>query len=199
MKSVLIVQSSPLGELSNSRKLIKMLDEKLSQCNAEIKVRDLAVDPPPHLNIQTLNDIRSGEEGFKGNSDSSIQLSNDLISELKESSLIIIGAPMWNFGIPSSLKSWIDHIAVAGKTFSYSEKGPVGLLKDKKAIIAVASGGVYSGEMSSYDFNTPYLKAVLGFIGITDVQIVRLEGIAFPDNMENAISNAQKDIDSIIL
>lgn len=199
MKKVLIIQSSPLGEHSNSRKLIEMFDSKLKEYGGEIKVRDLTLTPPPHLNIQTLNDFKNDCEGFKASDGSSLDLSNELIEEIKESSLIVIGAPMWNFGVPSSLKAWIDHISVAGKTFSYTESGPVGLLKDKKVIIAVASGGVYTGEMSSYDFGGPHLKAILGLLGMTDVQIVRLEGVALPDNMEQAISNAKKDIENITL
>jgi FMN-dependent NADH-azoreductase len=109
----------------------------------------------------------------------SMALSDTLIDELFAADTIVIASPMHNFGVPSTLKAWIDHISRAGRTFSYGANGPQGLLQGKRAILALASGGVYSnGRMKGFDFTEPYLRAVLGFLGITDVDVVRVEGVA---------------------
>jgi len=108
-----------------------------------------------------------------------LRLSDTLIDELLAADTIVIAAPMHNFGPPSTLKAWIDHVARAGRTFSYGPNGPQGLVKGKHAILVVASGGVYSAEpMKPFDFTEPYLHTVLGFIGITDVDVVRVAGVA---------------------
>ena len=96
--------------------------------------------------------------------------SDEAIREVMDADIIVIGAPMYNFNIPSTLKAWIDHIARAGVTFKYDEKGPKGLIEGKKVYLAISSGGIYSeGAMKPYDFGTPYLQMVLGFLGITDI------------------------------
>jgi FMN-dependent NADH-azoreductase len=108
-----------------------------------------------------------------------LALSEALIEELFAADTIVIASPMHNFGVPSTLKAWIDHISRAGRTFSYGANGPQGLLKGKRAILVLASGGVYSnGQMKALDFTEPYLRAVLGFLGITEVDVVRVEGVA---------------------
>jgi FMN-dependent NADH-azoreductase len=108
-----------------------------------------------------------------------------------EADMIVIGAPLYNFGISSALKAWIDHIARAGLTFHYTEHGSEGLVKGKKVYLAIAMGGVYSeGPMQAYDFVTPYLKAVLGFIGMTDITVFRAEGTAIPGLKETALEKA---------
>jgi FMN-dependent NADH-azoreductase len=109
----------------------------------------------------------------------SLALSDALIDELFAADTIVVAVPMHNFGVPSTLKAWIDHISRAGRTFSYGANGPQGLLKGKHAILVLASGGVYSnGQMKAFDFTEPYLRAVLGFLGITNVDVVRVEGVA---------------------
>ena len=106
-------------------------------------------------------------------------MSDALIDELFAADTIALAVPMHNFSPPSTLKAWIDHITRAGRTFSYSSNGPDGLLKGKRAILVLASGGVYSnGPAKPFDFTEPYLRTVLGFIGITDVEVVRVEGVA---------------------
>jgi len=111
--------------------------------------------------------------------------------------VIVIGAPLWNFSIPSVLKAWIDHIARAGVTFKYSEAGAEGLVKGKTVYVAMASGGVYSsGPYQVYDFVSTYLKSVLGFMGMTDLKIFRAEGLTYPGQAEEAL---QKGLDSIAL
>ena len=110
-----------------------------------------------------------------------------------DADVVVIGAPMYNFGIPSTLKSWIDRVAVAGRTFRYTEKGPEGLAGNKQVIIASGRGGIHSGAAS--DFQEPYLKFVLGFMGITDVEFVRAEGVNYsPQHRVDAMANALASI-----
>lgn len=104
---------------------------------------------------------------------------------------------MWNFSIPSSLKAWLDHIVRIGKTFSIGENGYFGLAKNKKAIIVIASGGVYTN--TSMDFNEPYLRFILNFIGISDIQIIKAEGLSYPNKREEALKNADNMIHNLIL
>jgi FMN-dependent NADH-azoreductase len=112
---------------------------------------------------------------------------------------VVIAAGMINFGIPSSLKAYIDHVVRPGVTFRYGEKGPEGLVKGKKAYIVVARGGVYSqGPMQAYNFQDTYLKVALGFIGITDVEVIAVEGIAFgPEVAAQAVSTALRQVEAI--
>jgi len=121
-----------------------------------------------------------------------VALSDTVIAELLASDTIVIASPMYNFGVPSTLKAWIDHLARAGHTFSYGATGPEGLVKGKKVYLVQARGGVYSeGPMGGYNFQEPYLKAVLGFLGMTEVETILVEGIAFgPEATEKALNGA---------
>lgn len=192
MKQILIVESSPMGEKSLTRQVSRRLEERLRRMHPEARVvrRDLAESPLPHLGEAAITAQRAGGAA-RG-------LSDELVEELLASDLVAISAPMWNFGIPSGLKAWIDHVVRAGKTFSYSESGPKGLAAVKKAIVITASGGVYSsGPMQSADFVEPYLRRVLGFIGIQDVQTVRAEGVAIPSLADSARAEALKAVDAL--
>lgn len=123
-----------------------------------------------------------------------------MTEELLESDLLIIATPMWNFGIPSVLKAWLDLVVRPGKIFTYTETGVLGLAKDKKAIIIVASGGVFTeGSWKSWDFVEPHLRQILRFIGIENVQVVRAQGINIPLLAENAIPNAEQSITQLEL
>lgn len=122
-----------------------------------------------------------------------LALSDELIAELKEADTVLIAVPIYNFGIPSALKAWVDMIARAGVTFRYTETGPEGLLKGKRAILAVASGGTEVD--SAIDFATPYLRHVLGFVGITDVQVVRSDRQMI--DAEASFARAANDIESL--
>lgn len=183
MKSILHITSSINGSDSLSGTLSRSIVEKLSGRfpGSRVTTRELMSAEVPHLNAATFDAFRSiGND--KKVSPSSIDLSNQLIDELLGSDIIVIGVPLYNFGIPSVLKAWIDHVARAGVTFSYSANGVEGLAKGKKAYLAITSGGIYSeGPMKALDFSEPYLKAVLGFIGIKDVTTFRIEGTAIPE------------------
>jgi FMN-dependent NADH-azoreductase len=123
-----------------------------------------------------------------------------LKGQLMMSDLLVIACPMWNFGIPSSLKAWIDYVVRAGKTFNYAGAGVEGLAKGKKAILVLASGGVFSeGPWKSWDYVEPYLRQILGFIGIEDVQTVRAEGMNIPPLAIHAVPNGEKAVEALVI
>ena len=123
-----------------------------------------------------------------------------LIEEVEAADVIVLAAPMYNFSVPSTLKAWIDHVARAGRTFNYTEKGPVGLLTGKKVFVVTARGGVYSeGPAKSFDFHEPYLRAVLGFLGLNDVTFVYVEGLAVSSDSATAgLAKARERIATLL-
>jgi FMN-dependent NADH-azoreductase len=182
--NILHIISSPRKGDSYSIKLGNALVEKLQAANpgSTVKVHDLTNKPFPHLEEAHLQSFFTPAESRTPEQQEAIRHSDEAIAEIQAADTIVIGAPLYNFGIPSTLKAWVDHIARAGVTFQYTANGPEGLIKGKKVYVAMSSGGVYSeGPMTSYDFVAPYLKAVLGFLGMTDVTVVRVEGTAIPD------------------
>ena len=197
MKKILNVISSARGAASNSTRLANTIIEKLTERypGSSIKVRDLVEQHYPHLEESHLNAFYAPPENDSKEYQKAIHYSDEAISELQEADIIVIGVPIYNFNVPSAIKAWLDHLVRAGKTFSYGSGVPEGLLKNKKVYLAIASGGVYSdGPMKSYDFADPYLRFVLGFIGLTDVTTFRAEGFSVPELKETAL---QKGIESI--
>lgn len=172
MTKVLRIESSIKGGASVTRKLTDGLIAKLG--DAEVTVRDTQgiplIDGAWVGAAYTPADNRSVEQV------EALALSDELISELRAADAIVIGAPVYNFGVTGPLKAWIDQICRVGETFAYAETGPKGLLTDKPVYVAYASGGVPMG--SAYDFSSAYLRQVLGFIGLTNVQFVAAEGVA---------------------
>lgn len=168
--NVLHLDSGIFVEGSVSRQLSADVVAKLKQdSSVSVTHRDLVVSPIPHLQAEEL----LAEDK---------PLINELVAELKAADVIVVGAPMYNFTIPTQLKAWLDRVLQAGVTFQYTENGPQGLLEGKKAIIASGRGGVYSvGDAAALDHQEAYLKTALGFIGITDVEIVRAEGLNMGD------------------
>jgi FMN-dependent NADH-azoreductase len=182
--NILHIISSPRKGESYSIKLANGLIEKLQAANpgSTVKVHDLASKPFPHLEEAHLQSFFTPAEGRTPEQQEAVRHSDEAIAEIMAADTIVIGAPLYNFGIPSTLKAWVDHIARAGVTFRYTATGPEGLVKGKKVYVAMSSGGVYSeGPSAAYDFVAPYLKAVLGFLGMTDVTVARVEGTAIPD------------------
>ncbi|PWS33829.1 FMN-dependent NADH-azoreductase [Pedobacter paludis] len=195
--NILHIISSPRGGNSFSIKLGNAVVEKLQEANpsSTLKIHDLTNTPFPHLEEAHLNSFYTPEEQHSPEMAEAIKHSDQAIAEILEADVIVIGVGMYNFSIPSTLKAWIDHIARAGKTFSYSANGPEGLIKGKKVYLAITTGGVYSeGPMKAYDFIEPYLRAVLGFIGMTDVSVVRAEGLNMPELKEIALDKAIESI-----
>jgi FMN-dependent NADH-azoreductase len=191
--NILNIISSPRKGESFSTKLGNAVIEKLQAANpgSTVKVRDLTNKPFPHLEEAHLQSFFTPAEGRTPEQQEAVRHSDESIAEIMAADAIVIDAPLYNFGIPSTLKAWIDHIARAGVTFRYTAAGPEGLVKGKKVYVAMSSGGVYSeGPSASYDFVAPYLKAVLGFLGMTDVTVVRVEGLAIPDLQPTALDKA---------
>ena len=202
MKQILIILVSPKGSDSASRKVTQNLSARLEARYPKAKIihRDLAKDKIPHLDYSTIKAISSKDPAEVQANKDSARLSDQLTDELLASDLLVIATPMWNFGIPSLLKAWIDFVVRAGRTFNYTKNGVIGLAKNKKAILVLASGGVFSeGPWIPWDFVEPYLRAVLGFIGIQDVQTVRVEGTNIPALAASAAPNAEKAAETLKL
>jgi FMN-dependent NADH-azoreductase len=192
MTKVLIVDSAATGDQSVSRKLTGEFAERLQrQAGASIVRRDVGSDPVPHLTAATVGAIR-GAEPDSDESRAALALSDRLVAEVKDADVIVIGAPMYNFGMASTLKAWFDHVLRAGVTFRYSAEGPEGLVTGKRAVVIESRAGLYSeGPASVMDHQEPHIRTLLGFIGITDVTFVRAEKLAFgPDAASAAIAQA---------
>jgi FMN-dependent NADH-azoreductase len=196
MTRVLIIDSAATGDASVSRKLTREIAERLSDRDpaAHIVRRDIGASPIPHLTAETVGAIRgvARTEAERG----ALALSDALIAEAKEADLIVIGAPMYNFGMASTLKSWFDHVLRAGATFRYTEAGPEGLVKGKKAVVIETRAGLYSeGPAAVMDNQEPHIRTLLGFMGITDVTFVRAEKLAFgPEAAAAAIADAVEQL-----
>ncbi|WP_069659547.1 FMN-dependent NADH-azoreductase [Arcticibacter eurypsychrophilus] len=199
MKKILHIISSPRNGDSFSIKLGNAVIEKIQAeyPGSTVKESNLVKANFPHLEEAHLSSFFTPAESRTPENWAAVKHSDGAIQDIMDADIIVIGAPVYNFNIHSTLKAWIDHIARAGITFKYGENGPVGLVQSKKVYIALASGGVYSeGPMQSFDFVTPYLKAVLGFIGLKDITVFRVEGTSMPDLKEAALA---KGIGSINL
>jgi FMN-dependent NADH-azoreductase len=196
MTNVLIVDSAATGEASVSRRLTRELESILDgRGPVRIVHRDVGTQPVPHLTADSTPAIR-GAEPQTGAAREALALSDALIAELKAADIVVIGAPMYNFGIPSTLKAWFDHVLRAGITFRYSEAGPEGLLKGKKAIVIESRAGLYSsGPSAPMDSQEPHLRTLLGFMGIDDVAFVRVEKLAFgPEQAAESIAEAVEQL-----
>ncbi|MBD9371943.1 FMN-dependent NADH-azoreductase [Rhizobium sp. ARZ01] len=196
--NVLQIDSGILGENSVSRRLTAAIAAQVKVDNPAAKVayRDLVANPLPHLTGVHLMAANAKPEDVDGQLAADVAVSAAVLDEFLAADTIIIGAPMYNFSLPSQLKAWIDRIAVAGKTFRYTENGPEGLAKGKKVIVASTRGGLYStGPAAIMDHQEAYLKTVLGFFGISDVEFVRAEGLNISAvSKATAISEAERTI-----
>lgn len=197
MASVLVLNSSASGPDSVSRQLVQATVDQLRGKNPGLSVveRDLGADPVPHLSIATTAALRAGETATAAQVEARA-FSDALIAELKAADTVVIGAPMYNFGIPSTLKTWFDYVLRAGLTFKYSEAGPEGLVTGKRAIVVLSRGGLYSsGPAQPMDSQEPHLRTMLGFMGITDVTFIRAEKLGYGlEAREQAINDAQAEL-----
>ncbi|WP_354535422.1 FMN-dependent NADH-azoreductase [Ralstonia sp. 1138] len=179
---ILHLDSSILGDASASRVLSAAITDELRRDNpaAVVVHRDLALEPIPHLDGAIAAGFRSpGVGDFDDATRAEHARSEMLVKELLASDVIVVGAPMYNFSVPSQLKAWIDRVAQVGRTFKYTENGPVGLIEGKRVIVASTRGGMYSaGPAAIMDFQEAYLSAVFGFLGIVDVRFVRAERLS---------------------
>jgi FMN-dependent NADH-azoreductase len=196
MKTILQVNASILANEGQSTRLANdfvasfRTDEKLI-------VRDLARDPVPHLDAERFGAFIAKPESRTLKQDAFVAYSDGLINELQQADVIVLGLPMYNFGVPSALKAYFDHIARAGVTFRYTEQGPVGLLTGKKAYVFAARGGMYQG--TPRDTQSPYVRDFLAFLGITDIEFVYAEGLAMGETSRDAaLSKARSRIESLL-
>jgi FMN-dependent NADH-azoreductase len=201
MSTVLVLTSSALGPASVSNQLVEDAVGRLRSHNPDLTTiaRDLGGSPIPHLTVDSATALRGAQPANAAQA-AAQALSDQLIAELKSADGLVIGAPMYNFGIASTLKTWFDYVLRAGITFRYTESGPVGLLEGKRAIVIESRGGLYSeGPAQRLDSQEPHLRNLLGFMGITDVTFVRAEKLAFgPQVREQAIEGARTQLGHVI-
>ncbi|MCY1287178.1 FMN-dependent NADH-azoreductase 1 [compost metagenome] len=193
---LLHLDSSILGDASASRQLSRAVVEAWQAAEPAIQVtyRDLAGDALSHLSALSLvaggtpSELRDAAQKHEA------ELGETTLSEFLAADAIVIGAPMYNFTVPTQLKAWIDRIAVAGKTFTYTENGPQGLAGGKKVVIVSTAGGIHAGQATG-QAHEDYLKLVLNFLGVTDIEIVRAEGLAYGEEPRaNAFKAANAQI-----
>lgn len=184
---------------SHTRRLSSDLIARLTAANPDATVvyRDLVEKQLPHVDM-TIRQAWTPENSADPLLAETINRSRALVDELKAADVVVIGSPMYNFSVPSTLKAWIDHIAIAGQTFSYTAEGPRGLLSGKVYLV-LSSGGIYSqGPFAAFDHLSTYLQAIFRFLGVTDIEIIRAEGVAYgPEQDDAAMARAAETIGAI--
>ena len=199
MQNVLFVSSSLMSDASTSRRIAGELVQAMQTENPGLRIteRHLQPDSMPHLSLELLGAFAKPADQRSASEAGSVAFADRLIEEVEAADTIVIAAPMYNFSIPSTLKAWIDHIARGGRTFRYTANGPEGLLKGKKVHIVVSRGGSYTGESpaKALDFQEPYLRGVLGFVGLDDVSFIHVEGQAIgPEAAAKGLASARAQI-----
>ena len=195
MAQVLVIESSARQQGSVSRLLTEQFIARWQAAHPadRISVRDLAVEPVPHLDANLLGGWMTPAEQQSEAERAALALSNKLTDEVLAADVLVLAAPMYNFTIPSTLKAWLDHVLRAGVTFKYTETGPQGLLSGKRAFVLTARGGIYAG--GSMDHQEPYLRQALGFIGIHDVSFIHAEGLNLGgDFQEKGLAEAKAQL-----
>jgi FMN-dependent NADH-azoreductase len=196
MQTILFVTSSLSGSASTSREVADGLVESLqsSHPGASVIERHLTPETMPHLTSATLAALTTAPEQRSEAQRELVAFADRLIEEVEQADTIVLAVPMYNFSVPSTLKAWIDHIARAGRTFRYTAEGPQGELAGRKVYLVLARGGIYTDTAyAAYDFQEPYLRAVLGFLGLTDVTVVRAEGLNISAEAKAAGRQQAKD------
>jgi FMN-dependent NADH-azoreductase len=196
---ILQINSSARRDASHSTRLASRLVQRLRETTPEssLTVRDLNDVPHPVLDEAALGALFTPADQRTPEQAARVALDDGLIAEIQAADIVVLGVPMYNFGVPASLKNWIDAISRAGMTFRYTEKGPEGLLKGKKVYVALARGGQYRNTPA--DTQVPYLKTVFTFLGLTDVQFVYAEGLAMGADAERSgIASAHEQIEEAL-
>ena len=201
MNHILLVISSPRREDSYSTKVATKLAGRLGSATpgATLSVRDLAREPLPHIGEDFVAGLATPAEHRSPEQHAEIGRSDAVVDELLAADIVIIASPMINFGVPSTLKAWIDHLARAGRTFRYTENGAEGLVRGKKVYLVEARGGIYSeGAMRAYNFQETYMRTALGFLGLDDIDVIAVEGVAFgAETAEKALADAHVRVDEL--
>ena len=199
MKTILQLNASMLSDNGQSSRLANEFVTALRQEEpaAKLILRDLARDPVPHLDADRFGAFIARPEARTLKQDAFVAYSDGLIGELKQADVIVLGLPMYNFGVPSTLKAYFDHIARAGVTFQYTAAGPVGLLTGKKAYVLAARGGMYVG--TPRDTQTAYVRDFFAFLGITDVEFVYAEGLAMGESIKTeSLAKARESLHNLV-
>jgi FMN-dependent NADH-azoreductase len=200
--SILLVTSSPRGAASHSTRVATDLARKLVAADPSntLVVRDLVANPLPHIDPDDATGIYTPAEARTPRQAEVVGVSDAVLDELFAADTVILATGFINFNISSTLKSWVDHIARSGRSFAYGEGGPKGLVTGKKVYIVLASGGIYSeGAAVQFDHAIPYLRGVLGFLGMTDVDVIRIEGVGMgPDAVTEALAKATAKVDAVV-
>ena len=199
MKTLLQINTSIFSDGGQSSQLAQRFVAGWRELNpgATVTVRDFAREPVPHLDAASFGAFIAKPEERTAEQRKAVAYSDALIAELKAADVIVLGLPLYNFGLPSTLKAYFDQVGRAGSTFRYTAEGPVGLLTGKKAYVFAARGGLYKGTPS--DTQTPYVRAFLAFLGITDVEFVYAEGLAISEASKSAgIAGAHAEIAKLI-
>jgi FMN-dependent NADH-azoreductase len=202
MTNLLFVASSLFGDGSQSRLIASEFIDRWRQSHPRTTVveRDLAAGGIPHLSLAALAASMTPADTRSTAEHEAAVLADALIEEIEAADVIVLAVPMYNFSIPSTLKAWIDHITRAGRTFRYGAAGPEGLLKGKRVFIVTGRGGVYSeGPAKGMDFQEPYLRAMLGFLGLEDITFIHVEGLKIsPEAAASALERARKSIGDLL-
>lgn len=199
---LLHIKVSHSGPNSFSRQVSQYLMDKVKREFPEVEetIMDLSLTPIPHLSALTISAFFTRPDERTPEQNEAIHLSDHLVDQLLETDMLIVSSPMWNLGLPSVLKAWFDHVTRAGRTFAFTPQGTkVGLVKDKRVIAVLASGSMFTeGDFMDDDQFSPYFKKGMSYIGIENVQIIRVEGTAIPDKAELALPKAYKIIDQLV-
>jgi FMN-dependent NADH-azoreductase len=198
--NILQINSSARSEGANSTRVANDIVARLLAANpaAQVSVRDLASNPVPVLDEAALGALFTPAEQRTPEQAARVEFNDAVIAEVKAADVLVLGVPMYNFTVTAQFKNWIDAIARVGVTFRYTENGPEGLLKGKKVYVALARGGLYRG--SDLDTQVPYLKTVLGFLGMTDVYFIYAEGLNMgPEAAEKGFAQAAQDLDAALV
>lgn len=198
MATLLYISTSLFGDQGKSTTLANNFVSQLKGNAEGLKVihRDLFATPVPHLDMDAFSAFATPAADRTSEQQAAVEFSDLLINEIREADTLVIGLPMYNLGIPSVFKAYIDHVMRAGETFQYTEGGPKGLLKDRKVYIIAARGGLYSG--SAFDTQTSYIHHIFAFMGITDVEFISAEGLNIdPDTSAKALADAKENLTQI--
>lgn len=198
--NILQINSSARAAASHSTGLAKLLVERLQRQHpdARLTVRDLGLTPQPMLDEKALQALFTPAAQRTSEQAARVALDDALIAEIQGAEIVVLGVPMYNFGVPAQLKNWIDAIARVQVTFRYTDQGAQGLLQGKKVYVALTRGGIYRDTPN--DTQTPYLKTFLGFLGMTDVKFFYAEGLAMgPDAEKNALASAHAQIAEAVM
>jgi FMN-dependent NADH-azoreductase len=203
MSKLLFVKSSLFGQDGKSTQIASEFVEALRRVRPGITVveRNLDADSIPHLSGATMAALMTPSEKRTKDQDQAVAFADSLIEEVESADTLVLAVPMYNFSVPSTFKAWIDHITRAGRTFRYGAAGPEGLLKGKKVFLIVSRGGVYTGDSPAkpLDFQEPYLRSMLGFLGLDDLTFIHVEGLQVsPESAAAGLDRARKAI-SVVL